>query len=65
MDLKLNSLTVQNYFGDAWNTFDFIIVLGSIIDIVVSQVNELKNQVNNNINARLSFKTLLLDYHCH
>lgn len=37
--------SVQNYFGDAWNTFDFIIVLGSIIDIVVSQVNELKNQV--------------------
>lgn len=30
----------QNYFGDAWNTTDFILVVGSIIDIVVTQVNE-------------------------
>ncbi|CAK1546604.1 unnamed protein product [Leptosia nina] len=42
---KLAAFRFKNYFGDAWNTFDFIIVLGSIIDIVVSQVNELKNQV--------------------
>lgn len=26
---------LQNYFGDAWNVFDFIIVLGSGVDIVV------------------------------
>lgn len=32
----------QNYFGDAWNTTDFILVVGSIIDIVVTQVNENK-----------------------
>ncbi|CAH2060425.1 unnamed protein product, partial [Iphiclides podalirius] len=43
---KLAAFRFKNYFGDAWNTFDFIIVLGSIIDIVVSQVNELKNQGN-------------------
>lgn len=30
---------LQNYFGDAWNVFDFIIVLGSFIDIVYSEVN--------------------------
>ncbi|XP_048487081.1 muscle calcium channel subunit alpha-1 [Plutella xylostella] len=41
---KLAAFRFKNYFGDAWNTFDFIIVLGSIIDIVFSQVNELKNQ---------------------
>lgn len=29
---------LQNYFGDAWNVFDFIIVLGSFIDIVYSEV---------------------------
>ncbi|CAG4985174.1 unnamed protein product [Colias eurytheme] len=34
---KLAAFRFKNYFGDAWNTFDFIIVLGSIIDIVVSQ----------------------------
>jgi len=30
---------VQNYFSDPWNVFDFIIVLGSFIDIVYSDVN--------------------------
>lgn len=29
----------QNYFGDAWNVFDFVIVLGSFIDIVYQEVN--------------------------
>ena len=29
----------QNYFGDAWNVFDFIIVLGSFIDIIYAEVN--------------------------
>lgn len=32
-------INFQNYFGDAWNVFDFIIVLGSFIDIVYSEVN--------------------------
>ncbi|KAH9628916.1 hypothetical protein HF086_006285 [Spodoptera exigua] len=36
------SFYFQNYFGDAWNTTDFILVVGSIIDIVVTQVNENK-----------------------
>lgn len=29
----------QNYFGDAWNVFDFVIVLGSFIDIVYQELN--------------------------
>jgi len=32
-------INLQNYFGDAWNVFDFIIVLGSFIDIVYSEVH--------------------------
>ena len=28
----------QNYFRDAWNIFDFIIVLGSIADIIIGEV---------------------------
>ena len=28
---------VQNYFRDPWNVFDFIIVLGSIIDIIYTE----------------------------
>ncbi|KAG6449276.1 muscle calcium channel subunit alpha-1 isoform X2 [Manduca sexta] len=37
---KLAAFRFKNYFGDAWNTTDFILVIGSIIDIVVTQVNE-------------------------
>lgn len=40
---KLAAFRFKNYFGDAWNVFDFIIVLGSFIDIVFSEVNQIKN----------------------
>ena len=30
---------LQNYFGDPWNAFDFVIVLGSLIDIGMAQLN--------------------------
>lgn len=39
---KLAAFRFKNYFGDAWNVFDFIIVLGSFIDIVYSEVGTLK-----------------------
>ncbi|XP_028178504.1 muscle calcium channel subunit alpha-1-like isoform X1 [Ostrinia furnacalis] len=42
---KLAAFRFKNYFGDAWNTTDFILVVGSIIDIVVTQVNENKPPV--------------------
>ena len=29
----------QNYFSDAWNVFDFVIVFGSFIDIIYTEVN--------------------------
>lgn len=28
----------QNYFGDPWNVLDFVIVVGSITDIVAGRV---------------------------
>ena len=28
----------QNYFGDPWNVLDFIIVVGSIIDIIAAKM---------------------------
>ncbi|XP_064604467.1 muscle calcium channel subunit alpha-1-like isoform X3 [Liolophura sinensis] len=37
--LKLAAFRFKNYFGEAWNMFDFIIVLGSFIDIIYSEVN--------------------------
>ena len=36
-DMCVSFLCEQNYFGDAWNVFDFIIVLGSIIDIIYTE----------------------------
>lgn len=31
-------LVWQNYFRDAWNVFDFVTVLGSITDILVTEI---------------------------
>lgn len=39
---------MQNYFGDAWNVFDFIIVLGSFIDIVYSEVSDIGKRATEN-----------------
>lgn len=30
---------MQHYFCDAWNTFDALIVVGSIVDIAITEVN--------------------------
>ena len=30
----------KNYFLDPWNIFDFIIVLGSIVDIIIGEINK-------------------------
>lgn len=29
----------QHYFADAWNTFDALIVVGSVVDIAITEVN--------------------------
>uniref|UniRef100_A0A8D0QD94 Voltage-dependent N-type calcium channel subunit alpha n=1 Tax=Sus scrofa TaxID=9823 RepID=A0A8D0QD94_PIG len=48
--LKIVAFGVLNYFRDAWNVFDFVTVLGSITDILVTEI------ANNFIN--LSFLRL-------
>lgn len=35
----LLSSCLQHYFADAWNTFDALIVVGSVVDIAVTEVN--------------------------
>merc|ERR1719510_657270 len=37
--LKFGAFRFKNYFGDPWNAFDFVIVLGSLIDIGMNQLN--------------------------
>uniref|UniRef100_A0AAQ6IL41 Voltage-dependent L-type calcium channel subunit alpha n=1 Tax=Anabas testudineus TaxID=64144 RepID=A0AAQ6IL41_ANATE len=43
MLLKLLALRLRHYFVDAWNSFDALIVVGSVVDIVVTEfsVNDL------------------------
>jgi len=30
-------LLKQNYFRDSWNVFDFITVVGSVVDVIVTE----------------------------
>ncbi|KAH0618760.1 hypothetical protein JD844_018219 [Phrynosoma platyrhinos] len=39
MILKLIAFKAKGYFGDPWNVFDFLIVIGSIIDVILSQID--------------------------
>uniref|UniRef100_A0A8C1YXP0 Voltage-dependent L-type calcium channel subunit alpha n=1 Tax=Cyprinus carpio TaxID=7962 RepID=A0A8C1YXP0_CYPCA len=36
MIVKLIAFKAKGYFGDPWNVFDFIIVVGSIVDVVLN-----------------------------
>ncbi|KAM5179969.1 voltage-dependent L-type calcium channel subunit alpha-1S [Mantella aurantiaca] len=39
MLLKLAAFKAKGYFGDPWNVFDFLIVIGSIIDVILSEID--------------------------
>ncbi|XP_047438718.1 calcium channel, voltage-dependent, L type, alpha 1D subunit, a isoform X3 [Mugil cephalus] len=39
MVLKLIAFKPRHYFTDAWNTFDALIVVGSVVDIAITEVN--------------------------
>ncbi|XP_062067230.1 voltage-dependent L-type calcium channel subunit alpha-1S [Lepus europaeus] len=39
MILKLLAFKARGYFGDPWNVFDFLIVIGSIIDVILSEID--------------------------
>uniref|UniRef100_A0A9J7YI54 Voltage-dependent L-type calcium channel subunit alpha n=1 Tax=Cyprinus carpio carpio TaxID=630221 RepID=A0A9J7YI54_CYPCA len=39
MVLKLIAFKPRGYFGDAWNVFDALVVIGSIVDIVLSEID--------------------------
>ncbi|XP_065581500.1 muscle calcium channel subunit alpha-1-like isoform X9 [Artemia franciscana] len=46
--LKLAGFRFKNYFSDPWNVFDFVIVLGSLIDIIYSALNPDSNIISIN-----------------
>uniref|UniRef100_A0A674BGK0 Voltage-dependent L-type calcium channel subunit alpha n=1 Tax=Salmo trutta TaxID=8032 RepID=A0A674BGK0_SALTR len=39
MILKLIAFRPRHYFADAWNTFDALIVVGSVVDIAITEIN--------------------------
>ncbi|KAK6308232.1 hypothetical protein J4Q44_G00215030 [Coregonus suidteri] len=42
MVIKLLALRTHQYFIDAWNTFDALIVVGSVLDIMVSELSAIE-----------------------
>ncbi|XP_074862003.1 voltage-dependent L-type calcium channel subunit alpha-1C isoform X16 [Carettochelys insculpta] len=59
MVLKLIAFKPKHYFCDAWNTFDALIVVGSIVDIAITEVNPAENShcpssTNGEENSRIS-----------
>ncbi len=55
--------TLQNYFSDPWNVFDFVIVLGSFIDIIYSEMNVSGNCFPNSTFSLRTFNTNSKDSH--
>uniref|UniRef100_A0A8C4EFA1 Voltage-dependent L-type calcium channel subunit alpha n=1 Tax=Dicentrarchus labrax TaxID=13489 RepID=A0A8C4EFA1_DICLA len=39
MILKLMAFKAKGYFGDPWNVFDFVIVIGSVVDVMLSEID--------------------------
>uniref|UniRef100_A0A7N6BHS3 Voltage-dependent L-type calcium channel subunit alpha n=1 Tax=Anabas testudineus TaxID=64144 RepID=A0A7N6BHS3_ANATE len=57
MILKLMAFKarVKGYFGDPWNVFDFIIVVGSVVDVILSEVDvSMTDRTNASENASVS-----------
>ncbi|CAH8458049.1 unnamed protein product [Schistosoma turkestanicum] len=46
--LRLSAFSFRHYFSDIWNVIDFVLVLGSYIDIIVTQsdISQVKFSVN-------------------
>ncbi|KAK8727884.1 hypothetical protein OTU49_009502, partial [Cherax quadricarinatus] len=65
--LKIMAFRFKYYFGDAWNVFDFVIVLGSFIDIVYSEVNvfgkialDYETQIHRHNNFQTFFQAVMV-----
>uniref|UniRef100_A0A8C5N2Z8 Voltage-dependent L-type calcium channel subunit alpha n=1 Tax=Leptobrachium leishanense TaxID=445787 RepID=A0A8C5N2Z8_9ANUR len=61
MILKLIAFKPKGYFIDPWNVFDFLIVIGSVVDVILSETNvsipgnhRLSVTVNVEENSRIS-----------
>uniref|UniRef100_A0A3B3T7U0 Voltage-dependent L-type calcium channel subunit alpha n=1 Tax=Paramormyrops kingsleyae TaxID=1676925 RepID=A0A3B3T7U0_9TELE len=43
MIVKLMAFKAKGYFGDPWNVFDFLLVVGSIVDVILSEIDDAEN----------------------
>lgn len=53
--LKIIAFGFKDYFRDPWNIFDFITVIGSITDVVVSEVSEISRNIKNDMAGPYSY----------
>ncbi|CAH2276429.1 voltage-dependent L-type calcium channel subunit alpha-1C isoform X2 [Pelobates cultripes] len=59
MILKLIAFKPKGYFIDPWNVFDFLIVIGSVVDVILSETNpgehaQCSSSMNVEENSRIS-----------
>ncbi|XP_010226511.1 PREDICTED: voltage-dependent L-type calcium channel subunit alpha-1D isoform X5 [Tinamus guttatus] len=52
--------SVQGYFSDAWNTFDSLIVIGSIVDVVLSEADNSEDSARISITFFRLFRVMRL-----
>uniref|UniRef100_A0A671KEN1 Voltage-dependent L-type calcium channel subunit alpha n=1 Tax=Sinocyclocheilus anshuiensis TaxID=1608454 RepID=A0A671KEN1_9TELE len=55
MILKLVAFKPKHYFADAWNTFDALIVVGSIVDIAITEINVSKSNTEDSARISITF----------
>ncbi|XP_075431002.1 voltage-dependent L-type calcium channel subunit alpha-1D isoform X16 [Ascaphus truei] len=60
MVLKLIAFKPKHYFTDAWNTFDALIVVGSVVDIAITEVNSSEDSARISITFFRLFRVMRL-----
>ncbi|XP_019401893.1 PREDICTED: voltage-dependent L-type calcium channel subunit alpha-1S [Crocodylus porosus] len=60
MFVKLMAFKAKGYFGDPWNVFDFLIVIGSIIDVILSEIDDSEDNSRVSITFFRLFRVLRL-----
>uniref|UniRef100_UPI00398E5D66 voltage-dependent L-type calcium channel subunit alpha-1S-like isoform X2 n=1 Tax=Pristiophorus japonicus TaxID=55135 RepID=UPI00398E5D66 len=60
MVFKLCAFKAKGYFGDPWNVFDFLIVIGSIVDVILSEVDESEDSSRISISFFRLFRVMRL-----
>uniref|UniRef100_A0A6Q2XAD2 Voltage-dependent L-type calcium channel subunit alpha n=1 Tax=Esox lucius TaxID=8010 RepID=A0A6Q2XAD2_ESOLU len=60
MVIKLIAFKPRHYFTDAWNTFDALIVVGSVVDIAITEVNNTEDSARISITFFRLFRVMRL-----